>query len=212
MAIPFVTDLPVAAQKDERLARVSDPGGNRGYTAFSDAASAPLCDPQGRLIVRLSSDGGFSAPGPTTDVSAVLGQVVETGSAPAKDDFGLVGPSQRVMLRARDYTPGTQSGVPYVSRMFGYVDTTGFLQLIMRDESGGASPPVLADVPDIVMPVTAGQSFSLQDYRLITTPSAFAHPAGPTWDLATYIALSSTGPTYTPSAAGLMWVYFYGSL
>lgn len=189
--------------QDEHFARTSQPDGTRSYSQVPDQGSAPLCDEQGRLIVRTAGPVGFSSPSP--DPSLVIGQTVERGSAPNKNNDGLV-IDQKVMERGTFYDGAAVNSYPYVTRMFGYVDTSGWVQLHLRDESGGANPPTAGDVPEVTIPVGAGQNFAFGDYAL----TAFA--GGASADLAVYIALSTTGPTYTPAGAAGLWFYFLGYL
>lgn len=201
MSIPFVAGN-IIKQSQESFARTADGNGNREFQMQANMGSAPLCDEYGRLIVRTAGSGGLTAAG--TTAGNEIGRVVEAGSAPDKDNVGLV-QSARCMQRADFYVPGTFDGSPYVTRMFGWVQAAGWVQLIMKDESAGANPPVLNDVPEVAIPVAAtgiGAQFNFADYRLVTQTNE---------DLATYIAFSTTAPTYTPGGANL-WFYFLGFL
>lgn len=184
----------------EQLARVGELTGIRSYTQVSNEGSAPLCDEYGRLLVVPST--AYGTPGPVGGLQP-KGVIVERGSAPNKNNNdGIVG-NQRVMLRPADIPPASPSlGVPYVLRMFGYVDMAGFVQLHLRDESGGANPPVLTNVPEVIIPINANQNFDFADYQLVSAATA---------DLATYITFSSTGPTFTP-AGNHIWFYFLGAV
>lgn len=190
-----ISGLPGAAVQNESLARVSQNDGTRRYTAFPDAQSAPLCDADGRLIVRIADAGGFQSPTGATS----YGMQIESGSAPAKDNLGLV-TLAKVLEHPLSFDPATLNGVLTTGRMFGFSTLAGFVQLIRKDESAGVAPPVVTDVPEVVIPIGAGQNFSFGQY---------VSGMGPYHSL--YIALSTTGPTFTPAAAG-MWFYHFGSI
>lgn len=193
-----ITSLPKATSANETAhARVSTPSGGRSYAATENAASAPLCDEQGRLIVRTASAAGFITPNATG-----LGVAQEAGSAPQKDNLGLV-ISAKVMERATFFDPTTLLGYPFCTRMFGYSASAGFVQLILKDESGGANPPINGDIPEVTIPIGAGQNFAFGEYGL---------GAAGNNDDATYIALSTTGPTLTLAGTADLWFYFLGAV
>lgn len=201
MPTPAVTGTPGASLKDETMARVATPLGNRLFTTGQDTAAAPLCDEHGRLIVRPGSIYGVAgAYPPPNGVNDIYGVSSDSGSAPNKSNIGLV-VSNRVMRHARFYDPVAVNGWSVVQRMFGYSTLDGWVQLILKDESAGDNPPVITDVPEVTIAIGAGQNFSFGEYSL-----------GSARDFATYIALSTTGPTYTPAGAASLWYYFQGSI
>ncbi len=182
----------------EYFARTSSTTGFRSFETAQDSANGPLCDEHGRLIVRAVTGAGLTDAG---DGNGGTPKYVtqQFGSAPQYDNVGLV-TNQRVMQRPGAVGTALVSGVPRVGRMFGYSAAAGFIQLIMKDESGGVNPPVVTDVPEVIIPIGALQNFVFSDYQL----------ASLTLDLATYITFSSTGPTYTPVVALNLWVYYVG--
>lgn len=198
MPASVVVGTPQAAAQNEKLARTDTGDGTRTYQLGPNAASAPLCDSHGRLIVRQANGFGFETPEPTGGPSGVYGQAQESGSAPQKGGVGLV-ISSRALQRATFFDVAAINGAAHCTRMFGYAATAGFVQLILKDESAGANPPVITDVPEVSIPINAGQNFAFGDYYL-----------GDGNNNATYIALSTTGPTFTPVGVAALWFYFFG--
>jgi len=180
--------------------RVADIRGQRSYQTTQDGALSPLVDEHGRLVVRIANELGYDSFQPT--IADVAGITVESGSAPQKDNVGLV-ISQRVMQRAAALGAAANTGCPFVTRMFGYVTGACWVQLILKDESGGVNPPILNDVPEVSILCNGAQNFSFGNHPLVTAQDP---------DLATYIAMSTTGPTYTPAGAAGLWYNFFGGV
>lgn len=177
--------------------------GVRDFSHPDNEASGAICDPFGRIIVAPSTLGGFDvAAGANTPVPSPLGRSW-SGSAPQYDNVGLV-ETHRVLQRP-SLTVNSNNAI-FVIRMFGYVAVAGWVQLILKDESAvDPNVPVLNDVPEVTIAVGAGQNFVFGNWALVDSG------APPAQDLATYIAFSTTGPTYTPGGANL-WFSFVGTV
>lgn len=199
---PFLSVNNLALESFETLCRTADGAGNRSYQQFANTNAAPLCDEQGRLIVRQAGQAGFES-APTTSQADTYGEIIEAGSAPSKGAFGQV-IVQRVMQRARFFDATTAAGAPYITRCFGWANIVGWVQFHLRDESAGANPPVGGEIPEVSIAVpVANTEFEFSNYRI-------ASAAVP--DFATYITFSTTGPTYTAAGAPALWFYFLGYL
>ena len=196
----FLLGLPsITTRAEQSFGRTANGDGNRNFLANPATAAAPLVDESGRLIVRLANGAGFEAPvAGATGFNNAYGELQETGSAPQKDNLGLV-VSAKVLEHALNFDAATLKGEAFITRMFGYSVTAGFVQLILKDESGGVNPPILADFPEVTIPIGAGQNFAFGNYYL-----------GNGRINSVYIALSTTGPTYTPAAAAGLWFYCFG--
>lgn len=199
----FITGDPANAAY-QALARTMRYDGTRTFQLPQDAASGILVDEHGRLLTRqVSSEVGFDYPGAgeTPHPYAVL----NAGSAPEYDGVGLV-QQHRVMQSPSDEGSPNNSGRQTILRTFGYCAAAGWVQFILRDESGGANPPVLGNIPEITIAVGANQNFVFGQWQLVQSSLGPARA-----DLATYIAFSTTGPTFTPGGANL-WFSFFGFL
>ena len=192
----ILDNLPFFNAVMERFARTANIDGLRSYQSAANRQSGPLCDEHGHLIVRSIGPAGFSGI-PTVGATLYAPQIA--GSAPAYNNLGFVG-NTRVML-SPDTFLADATGSPTVGRMFGYSDKAGFIQLHLKDEPEGANPPELGDVPEVIIPIGAGQNFVFSDYLLIPDT---------VFD-ATYLTFSSTGPTFTPDGDHI-WFYFAGML
>jgi hypothetical protein len=188
-----------ARQEYEGWLRTSTDG-FRDFAKTDNEAEGALGDPYGRIIVAPSTLGGFDVPASSNTPVPVRRFWV--GSAPQYDNLGLV-ESAKVLDRP-SLTVDTNNAI-FCIRMFGYVTAVGWVQLILKDESGGPNPPVLADVPEVTIAVGADQNFVFGNWPLATTG------APGIGDLATYIAFSTTGPTYTPGGAN-MWFAHLGAV
>lgn len=195
----FLTTPQLARPADEVFARTATTAGQRAFQTAQNGLNAPLCDENGHLLVRTVGSAGYDEP----LQSAFAGEprTVFRGSAPNVSNDGLV-ENRSVMTRAA-LVGGP--GYPKIIRAFGYTQIAGFVQFHLRDESGGANPPVLGDIPEVIIAVGANTNWVISDYLL------FQFGAGGTDTFAaTYITFSTTGPTFTPGGANL-WFYFFGS-
>jgi len=188
-----------ARQEYEFWLRTSTDG-LRDYTHPDNEASGATCDPLGHIMVSPAGLAGLDVP--ANSATAVAGRRDWVGSAPQYDNLGLV-QTARVLQRPNAFT--NSGGVIWCIRMFGYAEAAGWVQLILKNEAGGANPPVLGDVPEVTISVGAAQNFVFGNWPL-TVLTGGAIP-----DLATYIAFSTTGPTYTPGGANL-WFAYLGAL
>lgn len=194
-----IGSIPIG-EKEEHLARTVDQDGFRDFQKNANIGSAPICDENGALLVRLTTQGGVLDTGSAVVITSKYARQ-EDGSAPLKGNAGLVG-IHKLMERPGVIGVGGQPGAPYIGRLNGFCDLAGFVQVIMKDESGGANPPVLNDVPEVVISVPSNNlNFVFGEYLL--SPN--------TTDLATYLVFSSTGPTFTP-AGNHCWFYFVGGV
>lgn len=195
----YLLGLPFASMDEERsFGRTANSSGNRGYLATPSTASAPLLDESGRLIVRIANGAGYELPVTGAGFNNAYGEQQEVGSAPQKGGLGLV-VFAKVLEHALNFDAATLKGEAFLTRLFGYSDIAGFVQLILKDESAGVSPPVLGDIPEVTIAVGAGQNFAFGNYYL-----------GNGRINSTYVALSTTGPTYTPAGAPGLWFYSFG--
>lgn len=186
-----------ARQEYEWWLRTSTDG-LRDFTHADNEASGALCDPSGRILVSPSTLAGLDVPVNSATLSPVRRDWV--GSAPQYDNLGLV-QSAKVLERPNAFT--NVGPTIWCVRMFGYVAAAGWVQLILKNEAGGANPPILGDVPEITIAVGANQNFVFGNWPLVD--------GGTIADLATYITFSTTGPTYTPGGVNL-WFAFLGAL
>lgn len=176
--------------------------GSRDFQTVDNDASGAICDPYGRIIIAPSTLAGADVPASANTPLPYGPGRSWSGSAPQYDGLGLV-ESHKVLERPA-LTVNSNNAI-FCIRMFGYVAVTGWVQLILKNEAGGATPPVLGDVPEVTIAVGENQNFVFGNWPLVTTGAA------PSDELATYIAFSTTGPTYTPGGAN-MWFAFLGSV
>ena len=197
----FLLGVLDADARFQSIARTAELDGTRSYQLSPDDQSGVLVDEHGRLIVRsVASEIGYDYPGAGQFPHPVA--VLDSGSAPEYDGVGLVQTHQ--VMDSPNNLGGTAGGRQTVLRMFGYVAAAGWVQLHLKDVSGGPNPPVLNDVPEITIAVGANQNFYFGNWQLAmgsTGPQKFNY--------GTYIAFSTTGPTFTPGGANL-WFAFYG--
>lgn len=189
-----------ARQEYEGWLRASTDG-SRDFQKTDNEASGAICDPYGRIIVAPSTLAGLDVPASDGTPLPYGPSRSWTGSAPQYGDLGLV-ESARVLERP-SLTVDSNNAI-FCIRMFGYCAVAGWVQLLLKDESSGDNPPVLNDVPEITIAVGANQNFVFGNWPLVDY-------APPSAELATYIAISTTGPTYTPGGANL-WFAFLGSV
>lgn len=188
-----------ARQEYEWWLRTST-NGLRGFNLPDNEASGALCDPHGHIYVAGAGLAGVDVPANSS--TAVPGRRDWVGSAPQYDNLGLV-QTAKVLERPNAFT--NSGGVIWCVRMFGYSAIAGWVQLILRNEAGGANPPVGGEVPEVTIAVGANQNFVFGNWPLTVTTGAAVN------DLATYIAISTTGPTYTPGGTNL-WFAHLGAL
>jgi len=197
----FLTGVPHALALFQAIARTAEADGTRSYQLRPDDQSGVLVDEHGRLIMRaVSSEIGYDYPG--AGQSPAPFRVLDSGSAPEYDNVGLV--QEHLVMDSPNNLGAAASGRQTLLRTFGYVAAAGWVQVHLRDMSGGPNPPVLGNVPEITIAVGADQNFYMGNWQLVQSSN------GPTrFNLGTYIAFSTTGPTYTPGGANL-WFAWYG--
>lgn len=199
----FLLQAAKARPADENLARTAGTDGQASFQGGEDTIRAPLCDEQGHLLVRPVGAGGYEAPLQVASVGEVV--LGFRGSAPNVNNDGLV-ENQLVLTDA--VTEGSAPGYPKCIRLFGYSQVAGFVQLHLRDETTGTglNPPVTGAIPEVIIPIDVGQSFTFGDYLFAPSLLGSVDTTG-----AVYITLSSTGPTFTSGIGANLWFYFLGS-